>query len=209
MAATRFMLIRHGETEYNKIKKLQGTQNSPLTEKGRDQAKLIGKRLSGSIPDYFYSSDLGRARETAGEISLFINKEPVLLEEMRERAFGIFEGENFEELKDKYPEVWGKHRNGGLDYKIPEGESKKDVMLKVDKVLRDLGEKHPNSTVAIVTHGGTISYFLQYILGFPSESSKKFPVKNCSINTVIYKDNDFIIDSIGDTLHLNPEFSGN
>ncbi len=199
---TKFLLLRHGETESNTKGKLQGCQDSPLTETGKNQAHLLGKKLKELAPDYLYSSDLGRAKQTAKIISEHTGLTPNYIETMRERSFGIFEGLTHAEILKSHSDIWEQYKNSDNDFTVPEGESRKDVMSKACKTLISLGEKHPDSTVAIATHGGTIYYFLQYLLDFPQEEKIRLFIKNCSINTIIYKNGDFIIDAIGDTAHL-------
>src|SRR5918999_6281569 len=123
MNRTQLIIVRHGQTQWNLKLVRQGHLDSPLTERGIAQAKALGERLARETFTALYSSDLGRALQTAQMIAAATGHKIVTDARLRERHLGIFQGLNGDEIRAKYPEEYRLHRTVGPDYGIPDGES--------------------------------------------------------------------------------------
>ena len=121
MPRTRLILIRHGETDYNAEKKYYGFSDPPLNDIGTWQAERLHERLKTEKIDQVYSSDLKRARHTAGIV--FKNNEIKIYSDLREMNFGIFEGLQHYEIMEKYSQIYTNWIKNPLNIKIPKGEA--------------------------------------------------------------------------------------
>ena len=157
MDRTEVIIVRHGQTQWNIKGVRQGHLDSPLTEKGLAQAEALGERLAREKFTILYSSDLGRAVQTAQMISQATGHMIITDARLRERHLGIFQGLNAEEIKERYPEEYRLHRTLGPDYVIPGGESMHQQVARNVACLKEVAEKHAGETIAVVTHGGVLS----------------------------------------------------
>ena len=141
MERTQFIIVRHGQTQWNHRGIRQGHLDSDLTARGIAQAKALGIRLAREHFTTLYSSDLGRAVHTARIIAASTGHEIVTDARLRERHLGIFQGLDGDQIRAKYPEEHRLHRTVGPDYVIPEGESvRQQVARNVAYLTRDCSE---------------------------------------------------------------------
>jgi probable phosphoglycerate mutase len=150
-------LFRHGETVWNKAKRLQGHKDTPLTLKGIKQAQLMGEKLSHVLkniePKLFISSPIGRAHQTAAIIADSINfsTESISLEkELKEITFGDWDGLNMEEILLDYELIWQKRNEDKWSFAPPNGESYEAASVRVSGFLKEIPEERP---IIIVAHG--------------------------------------------------------
>jgi broad specificity phosphatase PhoE len=165
-------LVRHGETEWNLLNRMQGHKNSPLTKSGRLQTTALAKSLRKLKFSAVYSSDLGRAQETAQIIALEHHLAVTTNQLLRERYFGRLEGRLWSdlnlELKDllKYRETLADKDR--FHHKLfPEIESDADITTRLITFLREVAIAHINQKILVVSHGGILRAFLIH-LGFGS-----------------------------------------
>jgi probable phosphoglycerate mutase len=150
---TRFFLVRHGETEWNRIRRIQGISDIPLNETGRAQAAALGDILAAHSFDLLVSSPLSRALETASIIAQRLAMpKPLIIPDLIERNYGEAEGSNGADLDERYP--------AGTE--IPGREERSDVTKRVVRVLHDLAIRHPHADVLAVAHGGVIRSVVEY-----------------------------------------------
>ena len=149
---TELLLIRHGETHWNREMRFQGQADSSLTESGEHQAKLLARRIAALSPSALYTSDLGRAASTAEYIGSTCGLLPVDEPRLRERHVGILTGLTFNQIKDNHGPVWERYFD--VDYCIPEGESLRQVLSRGYGFLADIAERHEGQRVVAVSHGG-------------------------------------------------------
>jgi len=124
VAETRLILIRHGETEWNRAGRIQGYHaDSVLTATGREQVRALAARLAREGIDALYSSDAGRTRETAAPIGAAMGLPVVYETALRERNYGVFEGHSFAGVESAFPEEFERFRTRDPHYVPPEGES--------------------------------------------------------------------------------------
>jgi len=202
MERTQLIMVRHGQTVWNLEGKRQGYLDSPLTEKGLAQAKALARRFGRLSFRVLYSSDLGRAYQTAKIISEVTGHEIITDSRLRERNLGIFQGLKADEIRDRYPEEYRLHRSLGPDYVIPEGESVRQQVERNIACLNGLGERHLGETVVVVTHGGVLSGFFRDTLSIPLDAPRRFDFVNGGLNIFAYEEGNWFLQTWGDVSHL-------
>ncbi|KUK13628.1 MAG: Phosphoglycerate mutase, partial [bacterium 42_11] len=146
----KLMIVRHGETDWNREGKYQGKMDIPLNDRGLRQAYLLGEFLSTKKVDLIFSSPLRRALDTAKMISLKTRAPIFVREELREIHFGEWEGLLVEEVKDRYPGLFEEWRRAPEKTIIPSGETLSMVLSRVSPFLDFLVSNYNDRTVLIV-----------------------------------------------------------
>lgn len=200
---TTLYLIRHGETEWNKLGKFQGSKDISLSQNGLIQAEYLSKRLNGNF-DYLYSSPLKRAFKTAEILAKNSNLTPLICDSIREINYGDWEGLTINEIKDMYSnefDLWKSDANIGP---ICGGEgSLKNASIRGTNAVLEIAHEHPGKKIAIVAHGGIIKAALIGIFDLPMTMYHKIHIGNTSITKLIFNDNFLpVIDVLNDTSHL-------
>jgi len=147
---TDFLLVRHGETDWNAAGRLQGHTDRPLSDYGREQARRLAAELAGEQFDAIYSSDLARARETAEIVGASLGLPVTLDPDLREKDWGTWEGLTSTE-------------RFGVELA---GESTAQHQERMLAALGRIAETHPNGRVIVVTHGGSMRRVQTEVLGF-------------------------------------------
>lgn len=204
MQRTHVIIVRHGQTEWNIAGIRQGHLDSRLTSRGIQQAKALGERLSREKFTAIYSSDLGRAVQTAMAIADVTGHEVVTDARLRERHLGIFQGLNGDQIQAKYPEERRLLRSIGPDYVIPGGESMRQQVERNVAYLNELAEKHAGETIVVVTHGGVVSGFFRHTLEIPLDAPRRFEFVNAGLNVFFREDGNWMLLTWGDVSHLAP-----
>jgi len=184
MPRTRLILIRHGETDYNAEKKYYGFSDPPLNDIGTWQAERLHERLKTEKIDQVYSSDLKRARHTAGIV--FKNNEIKIYSDLREMNFGIFEGLQHYEIMEKYSQIYTNWIKNPLNIKIPKGEAFKSFKKRVLLILKSIIAENKGRTAAIISHGGPIKIFLNDILKKEPEKFWTIKQDSAALNIIDY-----------------------
>ena len=151
---TTLLLVRHGETDWNRDGRWQGGSNTSLNELGREQARSLADQLDGNI-DVVYSSDLARARETAEIVAAKLGLEVRLDPRLRERGFGSWEGLTTREIEELFADShrrWREGEGAGAD----DAETFEDFSARVNDFLADVLRLHPDEEVLVISHGGSI-----------------------------------------------------
>lgn len=144
---TDLYLVRHGETDWNRARRIQGLTDIPLNDTGRQQARLTGMLLTRRPITKVYASPLGRARETAQIIAEALGLDsPELRDAFVERDYGAAEGMDFHEIDVRYP--------SGTE--VPGRESRDAVAARVVPALQAVAAEHPGESIVVVSHGGAI-----------------------------------------------------
>jgi probable phosphoglycerate mutase len=199
---TSFLLLRHGETVWNRAGLLQGWQDSPLSDAGRAQATALAARLADERIDFLVASDLGRARETAAPIAARLALEPVLEAGLRERAYGALEGLTWAEIERTHPAAYARIVARDADYVVPGGESATQFRDRVVGALARLARAHPGASIAVVTHGGVLGVVYRWARDIPLELPRTFAIPNGGVNRVRIERRRWSIDAWADTAHL-------
>ncbi len=145
---TTILFARHGETDWNRERRVQGHSDTPLNETGREQARALALELAGEELDAVYSSDLLRAHETARIVADRLGLDVTVVKDLRERHFGTWEGLTDDEIFERYPhartESWG------------DAETQEEMAKRVLEALHRIADTHPDGRVLVVSHGGPL-----------------------------------------------------
>lgn len=153
---TTFTFVRHGQTDWNFQKRIQGSTDVPLNETGREQARESGRVLAERRWDGVVASPLSRAHETAEIIAAELGIDEVeLVPELVERSYGEVEGLNAEQIAERFP---GHPKNV-----VPGRERRSEVVARVLPALEALAEEHPGESLIVVSHGGVIGSLIRYV----------------------------------------------
>lgn len=167
----KLYIVRHGETEWNVIKRFQGQLNTPLTEKGMEKLRETGKNLENVLFEEVYTSELERTVKSA-EIILnenrgYKNKKMELkkLAELNEVYFGVWQGLKYEEVFLKYPEEANNYFYNVKNYKAEnvEAENLKDALERFLRGINKILDNHKSGNILIVTHGTVFEMFINYV----------------------------------------------
>ena len=200
---TQIVLIRHGETLWNLEGRIQGHLDSPLTDVGLAQAAALAEHFKFQKFAALYSSDLGRAYETARKISEQ-NGLPIIKErQLRERNFGLLQGVIKDTLANKFPEAYRHYRARDPAYVIPKGESFKQFHARCIKCFNELAQKHNKQRILVVAHGGVLVSLFKHTLNIPLEAPRRFLSLNTSINIFSYQEGNWMLEVWGDLSHLH------
>lgn len=197
----RMIITRHGETEWNLIRRTQGATDTNLTDRGRAQARLLANRLVDSKIDMIYSSTLSRAIETSEIISSVIDVPIMMEKDLKEYSFGIWEGKNFDALKDNYPEIYKIWESTPQTCQIPDAEHFPTYSCRVNKFIERSLEKHADDTILVVSHALTSKLMITNSLNLPEEYIHSFKVENASVNIMNFSDR-VVMEKLNDTTHL-------
>ncbi|MDR0534185.1 MAG: histidine phosphatase family protein [Verrucomicrobiales bacterium] len=185
--------VRHGETDWNAKHLIMGQRDLPLNARGREQAALTAKLLADIPFTTCYSSDLGRARETAEILlanrNLAISADPRL----REIKYGVFEGLTAKEWATAFPQDYAHYQANTLRNAPTGAESRLQLMARIDDFLQDTSSNQANDeTILVVTHGGTMAALFNLLLvkeqgGEPAYFHRLFRFDNCGVSVLRYE----------------------
>jgi len=201
-AVTRVILVRHGQTTWNDGARFQGHQDSPLTETGVLQAEALGRRLTAEKIGAVYSSDLGRAMQTAGIIAALTRHQVMSDSRLREQCLGIFEGLNKDEIPNRYPEEWKRYSSRDPEYVVPGGESPRGRFELGRCCLEELSARHQGERIVVVTHGGLVQGMFRHVAGIPFREARRFSLQNAAYNVFLRHEEGWSVQTWGDVSHL-------
>ncbi|WP_285116666.1 histidine phosphatase family protein [Leifsonia sp. fls2-241-R2A-40a] len=188
---TFISLVRHGQTDWNLAKRIQGSSDIPLNATGRAQAETTGLALAGGRFDAIYASPLSRALDTARIIAGHVGLgEPARLPAVAERQYGEAEGLTGEQILERWPE----------GQPVPGRESRDQVVARALPALRELGEQHPGENVIVVSHGGVISSLVRHVTDHALPGPGEL-IPNGSVHRFLYDDGVITLDRF----NLGPE----
>ncbi|MFC5501590.1 histidine phosphatase family protein [Lysinimonas soli] len=151
---TELYLVRHGETDWNRQRRIQGLTDIPLNDTGREQARATGKLLARRRWDGVFASPLSRARETAAIIAAELGlPAPTPIDALVERNYGAAEGLDWMQVETRFP----------AGTRVPGRESREQVGARVVPALVELAELHLGESLVVVSHGGAIRSVLNAV----------------------------------------------
>jgi probable phosphoglycerate mutase len=206
MEATRIIAVRHGETAWNVDARIQGQLDIGLNDTGRWQARRVGEALAAEEITAVYSSDLGRAHQTAQSISE-VKGIPVIADEgLRERSFGIFEGKTFDEIHEAWPDHAHNWRKRIPEWQPPDGgESLLELRARVTRTMQELAARHPGEQIVVVAHSGVLDTLYRIATGQEVNSPRTWELPNGAINRLLWTPEGFTLVGWSDTQHLDHE----
>ncbi len=199
---TRFVVVRHGETDWNRQQRFQGQIDVPLNAIGHEQARRLAQRLAGERADLLVCSDLLRTRETAAPLAEAWRAEALPSTAMREQSFGVLEGLDVPTIRQQHPDLWARWIEHRADFALPGGESLRQFHERVTRGLNELAEAHAGATIAVVTHGGVLDMLWRTAHRQPLDGLRRCEIPNTGINRLRWRDGLLFIDQWADAAHL-------
>lgn len=200
----RLLLVRHGQSEANAARRMQGRLDSPLTERGRRQARAIARRVARTETlDALYASPLKRALETAEAIAVETAARPVLLRDLMETDIGAATGLTWVEFQEKWPEHAARVNAGAPDAAWPGGESRRGLAERAARVMDDIVRRHPDGgVVAVVSHVGVLRWAVAHLMRGTPLAHPDHGFDNCAITEVVLGAGRPLIACANDGAHL-------
>ena len=195
-------IVRHGQTEWNLLGKTQGHGNSDLTPKGIEQAELLADSMTKYPIDYIYSSDLGRAYQTAEIIGNKLNIEVERTEALREMNFGTWEGRIIKDIIEEDPELYKMLRNEPHLAKIPQGETLSQIKERTDAFIKEINEKYDGKHIVLVTHSLCARIMLLSFLDSDVKNIYRINQANTALNIIELRDYGPVVMKMNDTTHI-------
>jgi len=206
METTRVLLVRHGQSQGNAEGRFGGHTDTPLSKRGRKQAKLTAELLASEKLDAIYSSDLRRAVQTAEPLARATGLEVTRTFALRERSVGLMEGLTFEEAAAAHPEEYASLLRRDFERVLAGGESYRQLLDRAAAELDRAVERHRGGTVALFSHTGTICILVLHLMG-ALDAPRLKPVwlssSNCGVTRFSVEHGGLIrVKALNDTRHL-------
>ncbi|MEO8250137.1 MAG: histidine phosphatase family protein [Burkholderiales bacterium] len=209
MEACRIIAIRHGETAWNAGGRIQGQLDIELNARGRWQAAQVARAIADSAAqqsiDAIYSSDLLRASQTAKPLADALGCSLATDASLRERGFGAFEGQTFEQITARWPDQAERWRQRDPEFAPEGGES---LVIFRERVLRSVGAlaaRHPGQQIAVVSHGGVMDVLYRAATRQELQAFRTWELSNAAINRLLWSAQGFSLVGWADTHHLANE----
>lgn len=201
---TQVLFIRHGETDWNRIKRIQGHIDIPLAESGLMQAAQLAARLTEEKPplDAVYSSDLLRAQQTARPFADALHLPVHLDKGLRERWYGDFEGHDRDQIRAKFPAEFEAWQTRDRHFQPPGGESQQVFYDRVVRTVEAIVAANPQRHIACVAHGGVLDCVYRRAKAVSLNEPRDWVLLNASINVVSFDNGVANVITWGDVTHL-------
>lgn len=204
--ATTLYIVRHGETEYNRRRIVQGRRiDAPLNETGHAQAAALAARFAEVNLDALYASTLQRAVQTAEAVAahhrgLAVRK----VADLEEMSWGVLDGLSIDAHQPQLQAMYDRWRAGDYGYRIEQGESILEVQQRAVRAVDAIVEAHPGETVMLVAHGRWVRVLLASLLpGYGLARMHEIKHGNTCVNRLTYKEGHYTADLMNDRSHLD------
>jgi len=194
--ATRFGLIRHAQTVWNREKRIQGQSDSPLTADGETQATRWGQLLKQFAWDRIIASDTGRAHETAKLINVYLNISLATDSRLREQDWGQWAGKTIAQLKTEIPHELDEQVSSGWAFCPPGGEDRKKVQKRSQKALQEAAAQWPGNNILMVTHEGVIKSLIYHLCGRKFMATEPAIIKPYQLHRLIHDQDGFRVEEL-------------
>jgi broad specificity phosphatase PhoE len=199
---THVYIARHGQTVSNREGRFCGHSETDLTELGREQARALGRRLTGIDIHAAYTSDFSRAIETAALVLEGRDITPAVDPGLRELHYGEWEMEKGGDVSRRYPEQYKLMRAEDPAWHPPGGEDTAAVRQRTFAALQRIAKAHPHESVLVVAHGTAINCMLAEVLGMAPTHVFRIAIDNCGLSELIFRRATPIVTRLNDTSHL-------
>lgn len=200
--ATRLLVIRHGETAWNRATRIQGHTDIPLSPLGLAQAQRLAAALAEESLAAVYASDLSRARQTAEALASTHGLAVQVDAGLRERAFGHFEGLSWDEIAQNHPEDSVRWRKREPDFAVGGGESLNTFSARCLAAARRAAVAHPGQNIALVAHGGVLDCLYRAATRTALDAPRSWQLGNATINRLLATSEGFTLVGWNDDRHL-------
>lgn len=201
-AATRVLVVRHGQTAWNADLRIQGHTDIELNALGLWQAARLAEALADEAVHAVYSSDLRRAHETARPVAAAAGLAVQHALGLRERHFGRFEGLTFTEIEQRWPDDALRWRRREPGFAPGGGESLQDFHARCVDAAAALARRHRGRTVLLVTHGGVLDCLYRAATRAALDAPRSWALGNAAVNRLLHTDEGFALVGWDDSRHL-------
>jgi probable phosphoglycerate mutase len=196
------ILVRHGETDWNRELRFQGHADVGLNAIGFEQARRLASRLAAEPAAQLYASDLLRAQQTAQPVASQLGVSSVTEPALREQSFGSVEGMRVDDIKAQHPQAWEQWLRFHEDFCMPGGETTREFHARVvDAVYRIAGD-HPGATLVVVTHGGVLDMIWRTARSLSLGGPRQSQIPNAGVSRVRVSAGRIEVLAWADTEHL-------
>jgi len=200
---TRIVLVRHGQTEWNRVEHFRGHADVPLNEIGLAQAKAMARRVADEWrPVAIYSSPLARAVKTAEAVAWHFGLSAQVHPGLIDIDYGQWQGLTPDEAKERWPEVVDAWYNAPHTARIPGGETLDELRARAERMVNELATRHQGQTIVLVSHTVINRVILLAVLGLGNDHFWRLRQDTCAINTFEAEGGFFTIGSLNETYHL-------
>lgn len=199
----RMIIVRHGESEWNRIHRYQGQLDAPLSELGIRQAEALATRLSGEPIDYIYTSRLQRAARTAQAIAANHPNVPfVYADELLEIDHGEWQGKFADEINAQYAEGLREWREHPTRSQMPGGESFSNILKRTLDFKERACATHKDQTILVSTHDVIVKILIADALGMDMDRINRIWITNASVSVIEYSEDLPYLVALSDAGHL-------
>ncbi len=200
----RWLLVRHGESVWNPEKRIQGQTDVPLSDKGRWQARALAQVLTKEAPVVCYSSPLIRALETARLLVAHLPSQVplVVLQELKERRFGAWEGRTVEEVAASDPVGWRRWIESDQTIVPPSAERMDQFWTRAMRAVERIRGEVRSGSVLVSSHGGILKCIVCQLMELPPESASRMSMGNGSLTVIEEKDEQAVCVTYNERCHL-------
>jgi len=202
LQATRIIAVRHGETDWNVATRLQGHLDIELNATGRSQAQRLAQALAHEPISAIYSSDLLRAWDTARAISGATGQTVHAHCGLRERSFGVFQGNTHAEVDATWPEQSRHWRQRDPHWAPEGGESLLAVHQRITQATSELAAQHLGQQIVLVAHGGVLDVLYRVATGQELHAPRTWKLGHAAINRLLWTPDGLTLVDWSDTRHL-------
>ena len=208
---TDFLLIRHGETAWNRELRFQGQLDVPLNDMGLLQAQRLKNRLSQAltswqaqdrVPTRLISSDLLRAQQTAQPVAEVLELSCVLHEGLREQCYGLFEGMRSADIQSQHPQAWQRWLAFDADVAVTGAETTRAFHDRVIAALCELAHQYAGEHVVVVPHSGVLDMVWRHAQALSLSGPRVCDIPNAGLNQVSWREGGLHIALWADAAHL-------
>lgn len=199
---TRFLLVRHGQTAWNKDLHFRGTTDLPLSDLGLAQAQRVAEWLKGEPIRAIYSSPLLRTVQTAQPLADALGLPVLRHRGLISADYGEWQGHTPKEVAQRWPDLYQKWRHAPHEVQFPGGESLPIVLERAVAMLHELSEAHPDQTVALFSHEIVCKAVMLHVLGMELSAYWRMPQDNGCINAFFWDARRRSLIYLNDTCHL-------
>lgn len=199
----KYILVRHGQTEWNKSERFRGQADIPLNDTGKEQARKVAAYLANDKIDAVYCSPLSRARHTAEPFAKDHHLEIQLNDGLTDIDVGALEGLTVEEARQAFPDVVTKWQEAPGHVRFPKGDSVKSLQARLNKLLAEIEQRHEGQTIALVSHRVVCHALMCIILGLDLDRLWRIRQDNACIDRFETSPSGYVLTLLNETSHLN------
>jgi len=199
---TRIILVRHGQTPWNKDKIFRGSRDIPLNDQGREEARLAGEWLKGETIHAAYCSPLSRARDTGEAIARHHGLKAEDLPRLTDICYGDWEGLPLAEVKVKYADLYRRWETAPQTVRFPGGETLEEVKTRALAAVQEAVRRHPGETVLLAAHRAVNKVLIAALIGLDNSHFWRIGQDTTAINRFEWSGDTWQIMGLNDTCHL-------